>query len=738
MNLKTFFKNYFWLLIVLLAVAVHFAISLQLAFFWYDNYNIGKFDLGNAAQVVYNTLQGDFFVYTNEFGAQISRLSNHADFILLLFVPFFAIFKTPLVLVVAQCLALSISGVIIYVLAREFKFSGFASFLLAGAYLFNADVGYLALDAFHGITFAIPFVLLSFYFLEKYSKSLKKRDLIWFLLMAFLVLISKEQTSLFIALLGLYAVFVKKQAKLGWVLFSVGMLWFVGYFFVVSPAFGEARIKSAEKYIRQLGVAADLQVDLRENPFLSRYAHLGDSLVGIIMFPFRRPFMFLSATSDWEYLKRILLPWGFSPLVAPFTLILAVPQYLINVLSQGAFMTHRHYGVLHYVSLIIPIVAYCAVLGARRVKNFLGKWEHKLEYLPSLAVFVFSVFVAWNAENPVVVNPVVIGRSDVLPVVRKWAEEQELERIAALLGGTSSGAGDRESSAASDKEPVDEEPVADSGDRDEVGATEEPAKQVVKPRKVASVYILNPRHGGGNDLVFEYLRDKPGSISGPNSLGAKLVLREDYNLFPLRWQDSKYAVADLSGPPKFAGSREKSISQFLRNLLWDLEESPSFGKVLSGNGLVVFERGASSNLYQELDPAATVEYGWSSRGLVIRNFSAPQEVEVGGAFTLELEWECAFADENKPCGNSLGSMPFVALVPKGSQFASFYDAVYGIFLSLGKDVHLSRFEQTLEIPQDVSPGVYKICLGWYELIPSEMSGNVKLKDAVELGRVRIR
>ncbi|MEA2020161.1 MAG: DUF2079 domain-containing protein [Patescibacteria group bacterium] len=733
MDLKLFIRKNFWLILVLIAVGLHLAVALRLAFFWYNNYNIGKFDLGNAAQVVYNTLQGDFFVYTNEFGAQISRLSNHADFILLLFVPFFTIFKTPLVLVVAQCLALSISGVVIYLLAQEFNFSEFASFLFAAAYLFNADVGYLALDAFHGITFAIPFVLLSFYFLDKYSKSLKKRDLIWFLLMAFLVLISKEQTSLFIALLGLYAVFVKKQAKLGWGLFSVGVLWFVGYFFVVSPAFGEARIQSAEVYMQQLGLGAELGVDLRENPFISRYAHLGDSLIDLVTFPIRKPFLFLSAAFDWKYLKRILLPWGFLPLFAPGALILAVPQYLINVLSQGAFMTHRHYGVLHYISLIIPIVAYAAVLGADRVKKLLRKGSYKLEYLPALAVFVFSVFVAWNAENPVVVNPVVIGRSDVLLVVRKWAEEQELERLAALLGGTSSGDGDRESSAASDKEPV-----TDSGDRDEVGATEEPAKQVLKPRKATSVYILNPRHSGGYDLVFEYLKDKSGSISGPNSLGAKLVFRDNYNFFPLRWRDSKYAVVDLSGPPKFSGSSEKSISQLLRKLLWDLEESDSFGVGLSGNGLVVFENGLSASLYQELEPRVEEDYGWLSRDIVVRNFSAPEEVMKGEEFSFELGWRCSFADETKPCGNSLGSMPFVALVPNGEKFTSFYDAVYGIFLPLGRDVHLSRFEQTLEIPQNVSPGIYKICLGWYELIPTEMSGNVKLKDAVELGQVIVK
>ena len=282
MIFRKYLRKNFWFLLVLAATAIHLAISLKLAIYWYDNFNLGKYDLGNAVQVVNNTLHGKFFTYTDRFGTQISRLSNHADFILLLLVPVFAIFPSPVTLIVAQCLALSLGGLVVYLLARAVKLSKFSAALISLAYLLNSDIGYLGLDAFHGITFAIPFVLLSFYFLEclesgkskeserKLHSNLRKfrsygilcrlrsavvarlparfdsakrtrqrsrryKKINWgfwnFLLSTFLILISKENASLLVTLLGFYAWLVKKQKKLGLALTGIGLGWFAIYFF---------------------------------------------------------------------------------------------------------------------------------------------------------------------------------------------------------------------------------------------------------------------------------------------------------------------------------------------------------------------------------------------------------------------------------------------------------------------------------------------------------------------------
>src|SRR3989338_2200462 len=103
------------MLVVLIISAVVCVISVRINTFRYDNFDFGKFDLGNMTQMVWNTLHGRFMYLTDYFGTNLPRWAmSHVDPILLLFVPVFVFFPHPLTLIIAQVILVIFSALILY------------------------------------------------------------------------------------------------------------------------------------------------------------------------------------------------------------------------------------------------------------------------------------------------------------------------------------------------------------------------------------------------------------------------------------------------------------------------------------------------------------------------------------------------------------------------------------------------------------------------------------------------
>ena len=129
--------------------------------FRYDNFDFGKFDLGNMTQMVWNTMHGRFMYLTDYFGTNLPRWSmSHVDPILVLFVPTFTLWQHSLNLVISQLILVIFSSILIFKVAELELRSKLAAFLFGISYLFYPAVGYLtAWTGFHGVTVAIPFFL---------------------------------------------------------------------------------------------------------------------------------------------------------------------------------------------------------------------------------------------------------------------------------------------------------------------------------------------------------------------------------------------------------------------------------------------------------------------------------------------------------------------------------------------------------------------------------------------------
>src|SRR3989344_4212039 len=209
-------KHLPFLLLVLFCLGI-FAVTIRITNSRYQNFESGKFDLGNMAQMVWNTAHGRFMYVTDYFGTNMPRWGmSHVDPFLIIFVPVMSVIKSPLVLVFSQLAFVIGTALILYKLAELELGNRFAALFIGLAYLFYPAVGYiLAWTDFHGVTAVMPFFLGTFYLFEKMYKegNFSRNRLILFWALLVLSMAGKEEVSLFIFFFGLSILILRKEHK---------------------------------------------------------------------------------------------------------------------------------------------------------------------------------------------------------------------------------------------------------------------------------------------------------------------------------------------------------------------------------------------------------------------------------------------------------------------------------------------------------------------------------------------
>ncbi len=133
-------------------------------------FQYSRLDLGDMVQAIWTTAHGHFFQTTNASGHQISRLGVHTDVFLVLLVPLWLLWSSPMMLVVLQAAAVSAGALPVFWLARKHLESQAAALFLALAYLvfpatqFNA---FAPATGFHSVSIAIPLLLFAILFLDE-------------------------------------------------------------------------------------------------------------------------------------------------------------------------------------------------------------------------------------------------------------------------------------------------------------------------------------------------------------------------------------------------------------------------------------------------------------------------------------------------------------------------------------------------------------------------------------------
>lgn len=379
-----FFKKHkysFLLWIFILAYIAYFSLFSILR---YKTLYASYFDLGIMQQTVYNTYTaiktGDLsrvLELTNPFGQnQIKRMAIHNDPLLALLAPFYFISTSPATLLIIQTIIIAFGAIAVFKIGQHILKNSSMSLLFSFLYLLYFPLQRANQFDFHAVTLSTTLLLFMFFLwlTKRYGLSL-----IFFILS----LAAKEQVSLTTMFFGFYvlkSIFAKRGKKFSkssnsqslyfsYIVIAVSLIWFILSMVYIIPLFRGGN-HFALKY----------------------YSDYGNSPIEIIIGMIREPYTIIKMVLDArriEYFLNILGPLGFTSLLSPLELIMAIPEFAINILSSSGNMRNLFY---HYSSVITPFVFISSIYGVNKIINV--KYQ-KSKILGSFLI-VMSLFYAYT------------------------------------------------------------------------------------------------------------------------------------------------------------------------------------------------------------------------------------------------------------------------------------------------------------------------------------------------------
>jgi uncharacterized membrane protein len=263
---------------------------------------------------------------------------------------------------VVQTLALALSGLPLYWLARE-KWSAAAPFVLLAYYL-NPSLHVAGLNQLRGTILAVPCLALALY-------GLVKEDRRWIVLGSVLALLSKEDMSIYVAAFGAYWLVKKRGWKLGGGLMALGLLWFLIVPFKIVP------------YFRGAGY-----------PHFNKYSYLGSGPGEAIQSLLRDPLIVLRTALSPERLRaawRVAWPSGFLGLLAPSLLALSLPAFGYLLASTEAVI----YTLSDWYPVPLQPLLYMAALVSLLWLKERGWWQGWAARLAAVHLVIVGLCAFW-------------------------------------------------------------------------------------------------------------------------------------------------------------------------------------------------------------------------------------------------------------------------------------------------------------------------------------------------------
>ena len=296
-------------------------------------FQTNAYDLGLFDQILWNSAHGNILI--SSLKGNVTYLTDHFSPILIVLVPVYKLFYSPFTLLVLQTIVLGCSGIIVFFIAEKVIKNDLISYLFAFSFLSYLPLRLINIFDFHVISLAIPLLLAGFLCFLCHKKHL---SLVFF----FLAGLCKEEILLVLIFLGIVLFLFFKERKMGIILVLYGGILFICGIFIIPKIFG------------------------KEYVYGNRYAYLGDSLSEIIQTVIRQPYVIITRVFKWQvllYIIRLLGPLAFLPVLAPLYLIMCLPIFSANVLSD---LWQQRSLLYHYVSGIIPFLFIAGIMGAQR------------------------------------------------------------------------------------------------------------------------------------------------------------------------------------------------------------------------------------------------------------------------------------------------------------------------------------------------------------------------------------
>jgi uncharacterized membrane protein len=349
-------------------------------------------DMGNMDQAIWSVTHGQLLHQTicnivsdtNCYSfAGISRFAIHFEPILFSVSLFYFIWPGPVTLIVIQTLVVASGAFPAFWLARLRLRNELAAAGIALLYLLYPAQQQATIFEFHAVTLTASLLLFTLYFMYT-------RHTVWLFVFAVLSMACKEEIPLVIAFFGLWSILFQQRWRSGLGLVLLATAW-IGLTLLMYHLYSPTG--------RSL--------------LISRYAYLGSGPVeiarNILLHPASMLHQHVFEPGHFKYLRILLAPAGYLPLLAPWVLVLAVPSLAINLFSSDL---SQYLGIFQYNAEIVPILIFATIeamvviIWAVQwfVKNFLERNEQEEQARPGeKPAVVPSRLVRWIQSASLIV-----------------------------------------------------------------------------------------------------------------------------------------------------------------------------------------------------------------------------------------------------------------------------------------------------------------------------------------------
>jgi uncharacterized membrane protein len=323
-------------------IFIYIVVFSYLSILRYESYQTSAYDLGTMIQVIWNTSKGWILQDSINMGYPMTRFwMAHWEFIFILVAIIFKIIPYAYTILILQTVILALGALPIYWIGKAITHDKSTAVTFSLAYLMYPAIQNANLADVHGVTFAAPLFIFTFYYLIK-------KNLRLFYLFAFLTLLCREDSALLLITMGIYSFFVLKEKKHGLIVAAICAIWFLIWL---------QRLK-----IRSLLGLPEFNIMVGAD---THWSHLGQ----LSHDPFYL-FKFWAKGYNLLYLLYIFAPVIFLSFFEWKVLFIAAPIFIINMISSY-YYTHD---VEHYYSATIsPFVFISAIYGLQKVYEFFRK-----------------------------------------------------------------------------------------------------------------------------------------------------------------------------------------------------------------------------------------------------------------------------------------------------------------------------------------------------------------------------
>lgn len=302
-----------------------------------NNFGTFDYDTGIYDQSIWLLAHGHWFNTVR--GMPVFGV--HASFALYFFVPFAWLGFGPNLWNSIQCIAIAGCAIPIFVIARRRVQRPWLAVLVALSWLLQPWLSWFAQETFHPEVVAMLFLFSGFMLIDPkvvrpVTRRFDRADVVGIIIL-FVAMAWKEDVALAVAMIGVVVRFAGRRRVGAWLIIG-GLVWFVVFGAWMVPALNGGH-----------------------SVYSGFYGNLGESGFQVLIHSIFHPHDLWRRLMDNHaglYFVRMFLPFALLAFGSPTFILIAVPQFIANVLTTASFTfePHFHYQAIPMVALMLASI----------------------------------------------------------------------------------------------------------------------------------------------------------------------------------------------------------------------------------------------------------------------------------------------------------------------------------------------------------------------------------------------